>query len=102
MAYEIVWSKAADDSLNSILDYLYEVAGVDKAAEFVDLVYRKTSLLINNPYLRVASGMDKQIRRLRLTRNYCFYYRVYPEKQMILLLQIIDTRQNPGANPYES
>jgi plasmid stabilization system protein ParE len=99
MAYEIVYSRAAENQLNAIVAYL-EIEWSEKVADSFLVVFNdKLELLRLNPKLGRRLDRDPSIRKVTLTKHNLLYYTF--DLSRIFLLTIFDTRQDPDKNPFE-
>jgi plasmid stabilization system protein ParE len=99
MAYEIVYSEAAEKQLNALVAYL-EIEWSGKVADsFLVIFNNKLNLLQENPKLGRPLDRDPSIRKVTLTKHNLLYYTF--DSTRVFLLTIFDTRQNPGKNPLE-
>jgi plasmid stabilization system protein ParE len=89
MAYEIVYSEAAEKQLNALVAYL-EIEWSGKVADSFLVIFNK----LGRPLDR-----DPSIRKVTLTKHNLLYYTF--DSTRVFLLTIFDTRQNPGKNPLE-
>lgn len=97
-SYKIVWTKNAVSDYNRIINYLLENWSDKIITDFNKNVQAKLKTLSRNKHMGVPSSKIKGVRSILLTKHNRLYYRV--RKNLIELLNIIDTRQNPVKNPY--
>lgn len=73
---EIVWTKQAEASFNSILDYLLEKWTIKEANNFIDLVDNTIFQISKNPKLFKISIFDKESREAVITKQTSLFYRL--------------------------
>ena len=99
MAYEIVYSRAAEKQLNALVAYL-EIEWSERVADSFLVVFNdKLELLRLNPKLGRPLERDPSIRKVTLTKHNLLYYTF--DLSQVYLLTIFDTRQDPDKNPLE-
>jgi plasmid stabilization system protein ParE len=99
MAYEIVYSGAAEKQLNALIAYL-EIEWSERVADsFLTVFNDKLDLLRLNPKLGRPLDRDSSIRKVTLTKHNLLYYTF--DSTRVFLLTIFDTRQDPDKNPLE-
>ncbi len=94
MAYKIVWTTLANEDFDNIIEYIFGRWSPEKAINFVQTFYHKLDLLESMPFIGIKSEKRENIRKLLITRYNFLIYSVVGEG--IVLLSIIDTRQNPN------
>ena len=92
MAYQIEWTKKADKTLYTQVNYLAEHWSEKVVAEFVDKVYHVTNLLETFPEMGKVMDAGKGIRGVLINPFVRLTYRI--EATSIILLQFTDTRQD--------
>jgi plasmid stabilization system protein ParE len=97
--YKIKYSKLADKGLLQILDYLTENWSIRIAENFEATFLKKVEILKENPKLGKISSKSHLIRSISITKHNKFYYQI--SKEIIFLVTIFDTRQDPAKNKFE-
>ena len=79
MAFEIKWSKRAEDCLDSIFHYIREVDSEYSASTFINKIFDKTDSLIRNPNWAGVEIRDLPVSGFRfiLVSNYKIVYAVH-------------------------
>ena len=98
MALEIKWSKKADRSLDSIIDYLNGEFGEITTTKFVRKVYEFIDLLSEYPELGTEENKELNIRGFVIVKQVTIFYKV--RNQRITLLNFYDNRQKPKKKRY--
>jgi plasmid stabilization system protein ParE len=98
MAHEVTWSRNAAEDFEKIFNYLKEEWSYNIAKEFSIECFVKIELISEAPSLGMASGREPTIRRILITKHNYLYYKLMKEK--IILLDFVDTRQDPSKNPF--
>ena len=98
MANKIVWTKNAVEDFKKILDYLNEDWSVEASENFVIELFSKLDLISNYPFAGMASSIEKDLRKILITKHNALYYKV--EKGKIRLLDFFDTRQDSDKDKY--
>jgi len=98
MAYTVEWSRNASDDFEEIFEYLKDNWSYKIAHEFTVELLIKVELIAVSPQLGTSSEKDTSIRRMLITKHNYLYYKVYTDR--IVLLDFIDTRQDPTKNPF--
>jgi plasmid stabilization system protein ParE len=91
--YRIDWSDEALNNLRNILNYLIENWTERELRNFTKKLESRLTLIQQNPFLFPASSKKRNVRRSVLTYQITIYYRI--DKNVIMLLSLFDTRQNP-------
>ena len=98
MEIKIVWTKFSKSELKSIFLYYKENASEKVAVKIVKGIILGTKKLLLHNYLGQKEELLKEnpskIRYL-IYSNYKILYRVLPDKDLIQILDVFDTRQNP-------
>jgi len=94
MALEIVWSKKADRTFDSILEYLSSDWGDSSTKSFVKKVYAFLDVLVEFPGIGTIENKEKEIRGFPITKHLVLFYQIRGNR--IILLDFFDTRQNPA------
>lgn len=93
MEIKIIWSKQAEFSYNSIIDYLLENWSYKVTDEFCNQVEYVISLLESQPLIGSKVFSDENLRKILVTEQNYLYYEI--DDNLISLLNFQDTRQNP-------
>ncbi len=95
---EIRWTENALSDYNRIIVYLIENWSEKVVTNFNVIVHNKLNILADNSLMGIASEKIDGVRSILLTEHNRLYYRT--RNNVIELLNILDTRQNPTKNPY--
>lgn len=98
MALQIKWTKNALEDYNKVVEYLIAEWPVTIAEKFVETVQTRLERLAHYPHLGIVSVKQPAIRSISISKHNRLYYRITSE--VIEILNIFDTRQNPGKNKY--
>ena len=98
MAYTIIVKKRFTNRVQKVLEYLEKEWSHKVAEEFLQKIDRRIDLLGKQPGIGVLSTKVKEIRGLLITRHNRLYYKIKGKK--VIILNMYDTRINPGKNPY--
>lgn len=99
MAYKIVWTDAAIEDYQNVVEYLFNNWSYEIVLAFIDITKEKIHTISLQPSLGILSEIDNNIRSVLLTKHNRLFYKIYPSR--IDLLNILDTRQNPDKNKYK-
>lgn len=94
--YELFWSERASTDLQSILKHLSENWSQREMKNFSNRLDSRINLIVQFPNLFPSSGKRKSIKRSVLTKHITIYYQVNTRKNIITILSLFDTRQNPN------
>ena len=98
MAFKIIWSAFAEQQIDEIFIYYKSRAGIKVASKIVKAILRKPNLLLNNHHIGTLEphldGRPEQYKYL-ITTNYKIIYAVDKDKELIKVVDVFDTRQNP-------
>jgi plasmid stabilization system protein ParE len=97
--YKVIWSKAAFEDYEQILDYLIRFWNKEVALSFISKIEHKQKQIASQPETGRVSPKDNSIRSVLVTIHNRLYYSI--EQNSIHILRIYDTRQNPIKNPFE-
>jgi len=100
MATEIRWSNNAIQDYNSIVEYLLIAWNEEIAARFIEIIKYKVQQLSVHPEIGIRAFRVADIRSILITKHNRLYYRVISD-QIIEVVNIFDTRQNPSKNKFE-
>ncbi|GGG37600.1 type II toxin-antitoxin system RelE/ParE family toxin [Bizionia arctica] len=73
---QTVWTKQAEDSFNTTIDYLLKVWTVKEAENFIELVENIILKIEVNPKLFKVSIFDKESREAIITKHTSMFYRL--------------------------
>jgi plasmid stabilization system protein ParE len=93
----IFLTKNARKNYQSIIFILKREWGNKVAKEFEYITGDFLSLLANYPQIGVVEVREKEIRSFQLTRQIRIFYRIKPDR--IIILSFFDVRQNPIKKP---
>jgi len=93
--YSLFWSDRALTDLQNTLNYLSENWTARELKFFSNRLDKRINLIIQFPNLFPSSDKRKSIKRSVLTKHITVYYQVNPRKNIITILSLFDTRQNP-------
>lgn len=92
MARKIVWTKRANQKLTLVATYLSKEWGNAVATHFLAKTFDLVDLLGEYPFIGSIEVREKKIRGLLITPHNRLFYRVTPQK--VIVLNIFDTRMN--------
>jgi plasmid stabilization system protein ParE len=98
MAKSIVWTKRANSSLNSIIQYIEKEWGLATTNQFVKRVYDVIELLSEYPNLGTQEHQEKPIRGFVISKQNKIFYRI--TKQEIIILNVFDNRSGPKRKKF--
>jgi plasmid stabilization system protein ParE len=98
MAKSIVWTKRANSSLNSIIQYIEKEWGLATTNQFVKRVYDVIELLSEYPNLGTQEHPEKPIRGFVISKQNKIFYRI--TKQEIIILNVFDNRSGPKRKKF--
>lgn len=78
--------------------YLLENWNKKVADDFYKKFGSTVKLIANHPHIGQPTAKKQNIRRKLITKHNCIYYQIKADS--IILLDVLDTRQNPKKNPY--
>jgi plasmid stabilization system protein ParE len=82
-----------------VIDYLLLEWSLPVAEKFAETIDRRIKVLSRFPNIGIASTKDPSIRSIVITKHNKLYYRLLSD--MIEILNIFDTRQDPQKNLYQ-
>lgn len=95
MAYEVIWTEAATEDFDKIIENLSDGVSNSFAAKFVNIFYEKLDLIALMPFIGVQSQKRQGVRRLVITKHISLAYILIVDQ--LYLLRVFDTRQNPDS-----
>lgn len=98
MARKIVWTKNANDDLQKIILYLKNEWSKEIAYNFEKKLLLRIDLISKFPHLGKQSIAFPEIRKIVINKQNSLYYIV--EDDIVSLLNIFDTRQNPDKSKH--
>ena len=72
---------------------------LQKADEFEEITLSRLDTLVDLPLIGVISTANQAVRSILLTKHNKLYYQI--SGNLIIVLNIFDTRQNPSKNKFE-
>ena len=99
MGLEIYWTVFANKELKSIYKYYRNNAGKIISRNILSKITNSVTILKNFPEIgQVEPDLDDLVPKIRylITSNYKILYRVVSDKNRVEILDIFDTRQEPG------
>lgn len=100
MAYKIIWAEISIEDYEKIIYSLQESWTENVAKEFATIVRKKVESISIFPNRGVESETTKNVRSIHLTKHNRLFYIVFEEENIVQILSIFDTRQNPNKNQY--
>jgi len=94
--YNIVWSKRASHNLDLIITYLEQNWTEKEVKKFAQKLERCIHILEKNPAAFPETKNRPGLRRVVITKQNTLFYKI--EEECVKLVNIFDTRQNPGKN----
>jgi plasmid stabilization system protein ParE len=98
---EIIWTKKARLTYFCVLDYLKENWTKQELIQFSNKTEVILKALTKKPYMFVASGKHKNIRKAIIDKNNSLFYQVDKKNRRIYLLTFFDNRQNPKKLKFD-
>ncbi len=95
---KILWTKAAQNSFDTIVEYLKSEWSINSAIKFVNRTIIFLDILQNHPEIGRKENVKSDMRSFVLTRQTTIFFRIKNETT-IVLLKFFDTRQNPDKRP---
>ena len=99
MAYKIEWSYQSLADMQKVIEYLIIHWSYKIADEFEEITLSRLQRLSEAPLTGILSIVDENVRSILLTKHNRLYYRY--KENIITVLNIFDTRQNPTKNKFE-
>jgi plasmid stabilization system protein ParE len=99
MAYKIEWTDDALEDMRKVLEYLVNHWSYKTADEFEEITLSRLDTLADSPLIGITSSANKAVRSILLTKHNKLYYQI--SENLIIVLNIFDTRQNPSKNKFE-
>jgi plasmid stabilization system protein ParE len=98
MALNILWSKKADKTFDSITEYLIVEFGEITASHFIRKVYYFLDLLSKFPEMGTIEHKELGIRGFVIVKQITIFYQI--RNQTIILLNFYDNRGNPAMKRF--
>ena len=94
---KLVWTEKAQQRIGEVLEYLEREFGAKARQIFLEKTQDFTRILIEFPEMGTLEIKEKNLRGFQLTNQTRVFYRV--KKNCIIILTLIDSRQNPKKRP---
>jgi plasmid stabilization system protein ParE len=94
MAVKIKWTKRAQISFDTIVEYLEKEWSINSAIKFVRLTNNFLEILKIQPKIGRPEIAKDDLRGFVLSRYTTVFYRI-KSKKLIIILKFFDTRQHP-------
>lgn len=91
--YKILWTKEANDNLDSILKYLEENWTEKEIRKFAQKLNTRINIIKQNPKAFPFLISKIELRKSVLTRQTTIYYKV--KKDSIVIVALFDNRKKP-------
>ena len=91
MAYEIVWTTAAQEDYRQIVDYLFDTWSYKVAARFTDRLFNDLTILESMPYVGKSHSQMSAVRELVIDSHYVLFYAVV--RNEVILLNLVSTKR---------
>ncbi len=95
MAFEIIWTKQAENGYSKIVDYLIENWSEKEVSRFINETERFFEILSEHPHILQKTNKFKNLHRGPINRLTILTYRVKPADKQIELINIRGSRQRP-------
>ena len=99
MALRIIWSTEAEETFDSIIEYLENNWSEKSTRRFIHKSQDIFSQIIHNPYMFKASNFQ-EIRKAVITKHISLFYFVNKPEGIIELYSFWDNRQNPNKSKF--
>ncbi|KAB7730979.1 type II toxin-antitoxin system mRNA interferase toxin, RelE/StbE family [Rudanella paleaurantiibacter] len=93
MQYTIAWTENARDEIRAILDYMLDHWEDGVTNRLADEIQKVADQLSAFPYLGIQHERYSSLRLIRVKPYYRLLYTVVEEKKEVLILNVLDTRQ---------
>ena len=93
MAKKIIWSINAQDEVKAILEYWRERNRSNIYSHKLNLLFRKSVLLLAE-FPKIGKLTDDKITRAKIVKDYIIFYQESAKE--ILIVSVWDTRRNPN------
>lgn len=90
---QIIWSKNAQITFESIVNYLENNFGVITTKKFIEKTDSRIKSIANFPEIYKAVSLKNSVRKAVVTKLCSFYYEI--NKKTIVILYFWDNRQEP-------
>jgi plasmid stabilization system protein ParE len=94
---KLVWTEKAQRRIGEVLEYIEREFGAKARQIFLEKTQYFTRILIEFPEMGTLEIKEKNLRGFQLTNQTRVFYRV--KKNCIIILTLIDSRQNPKKRP---
>ena len=94
---KLVWTEKAQQRIGEVLEYIEREFGAKARQIFIEKTQDFTRILIEFPEMGTLEIKEKNLRGFQLTNQTRVFYRV--KKNSIIILTLIDSRQNPKKRP---
>lgn len=91
--FELVFSKRANETFDSIQDQILNKWGEHSLKKFDERIYEVLQLLAKSPFIYEAVAEYPTVRKAIVHKNCALYYKV--SKERVILLFFWDNRQDP-------
>ncbi len=98
MVKQVSWNNDAEETFNSIAEYLQDNFSMATATRFADAVYDKIDMLIEQPEIGRPSPIDSFVRILKIDKHRLMFYSF--DGSELIIIDFFDTRQNPNKRKY--
>lgn len=92
---DIIWTPKARERFKEVYDYLLDEWSYKVAENFKKQVLHHTDLLATFPEMGVEVEGLGQLRKFLTSPHNFLFYRYIPNDNRVIVLDIIDTRQEP-------
>ena len=94
MLKKVIWSPAAENDIETILDYLQLNWNERIINRFINKVDDNVSLILEKPKIFPIINQELQIRKSVISKHNTLYYRV--KEETLEIIRLFDSRQDPN------
>ena len=94
MLKKVIWSPAAENDIETILDYLQLNWNERIINRFINKVDDNVSLILEEPKIFPIINQELQIRKSVISKHNTLYYRV--KEETLEIIRLFDSRQDPN------
>jgi plasmid stabilization system protein ParE len=94
---KLFWTEKAQRRIGEVLEYIEREFGAKARQIFLEKTQDFARILIEFPEMGTLEIKEKNLRGFQLTNQTRVFYRV--KKNCIIILTLIDSRQNPKRRP---
>ena len=100
MERELIWQPVALEEYYLIIEFLFQKWNIAVADQFEQTVKLRSESLRLHPEAGLVISDERSVRRIVIHKRTILYYQYDPSKEIIEIVSVFDTRQDPDTQNF--